>query len=157
MQKGYAYINDFFYFVLKPDQTGGKSRYVYCSGVDLSRFLPITKGRHRPMSNPAMRGLQLVNLGVRALALAQGATPRQLRGDFCSGIVPQKDGWYKELLLIENAPDSFPSDVINYCVTELLKKIDRACMLGAHLPDRLLQPDELQLFLEDMCRIYGHS
>ena len=157
MQKQHEYINDFLYLVLKPDKGTGEGRYIYCSGVDLYRFLPITKGRHRPMSNPAMRGLQLVNIGVRALAISKGATPRALKGNYCTGIVPFNNGWYKELLLIEDPPDSFPSDLINYCVIELLRKIDRACMLGAILPDKLLQPDELQLFIETMCDKYGSS
>jgi hypothetical protein len=37
----------------------------------------------------------------------------------------------------------------------LMKKIDKAIMLGAQLPDKLLQPDELQLFIEAMCVKYG--
>jgi hypothetical protein len=107
------------------------------------------------MSNPAMRGLQLVNLGVRALALSKGATPKAIRENDCAGIAPTKDNWHTERLLIENAPESFPDDTINYCVIELLKKIDKAIMLGAKLPDKLLKPDELQVFIEAMCSKYG--
>lgn len=154
-QKSYEYKNDFMCFVLRPDKSRGEGTLLYCSGIDIYRFLPITKGRHRPMSNPATRGLQLVNLGVRALALSHGATPKTIRGDECRGIVPQKNGWYKEILVIENAPESLPEKIISYCVISLLRKIDRAIMLGAELPDTLLPPDELQVFLEGMCSRYG--
>jgi len=151
--KSYEYINDFLFFILKPVSSSGDA-YLYCSGINIDRFLPITKGRHRPMSNPAIRGLQLVNLGVRALALGHGATPETLRGNECSGIVPPKGSWSAEHLLIRNVPESLPDEIISYCVINLLKKIDKAIMLGARLPDKLLQPHELQLFIESMCAKY---
>jgi hypothetical protein len=155
--KTYEYKNEFLFFILRPDTERGKDTFLYCSGVNVDRFLPITKGRHRPMSNPAIRGLQLVNLGVRALALEQGATPKALRGNEnqCAGIVSPGDIWITERLLIENAPEALPDKIIGYGVTELLKKFDRAIMLQAELPDKLLDPPELQVFLEGMCTKYG--
>lgn len=71
------------------------------------------------------------------------------------GLYPSKDSWSAEHLLIRNVPESLPDEIINYCVINLLKKIDRAIILRATLPDRLLQPDELQLFIEAMCAKYG--
>jgi hypothetical protein len=58
--KTYDYINGFMYFVIRPDKSRGDGTFIYCSGVNLFRFLLITKGRHGLGSNPAMRGLQLV-------------------------------------------------------------------------------------------------
>lgn len=154
-QQSHKYINEFLYFVISPDKSRGDGALIYCSGVNVSRFSPITRGRHGIGSNPATRGLQLVNLGVRNLALSKGATPRALRGNDCAGIVPTEDTWFTELLLIENASESFPDEMINYCVTNLLKKIFRACMLEVQLPEKLQTPDELQDFLEPLCRKYG--
>jgi len=152
----YEYINDFLYFAFMPDESRGQGAFIYCSGVDLFRFLPITKGRHRPMSNPVMRGLQLVNVEARALALSRGATPIAIQGDYCNGIVPASNGWYKEMLLIENAPDSLPDEIISHCVVNLLKKTFRAMgMMETELPDTLLRPDELQVFIGDLCRELG--
>ena len=154
-QESYEYINEFMYFVIGPNKSSVDNELLYCSGVHLFNFLPVTRGRHRPMSNPVSRGLQLINLGVRALALENGATPQALRGNACAGVVPPKDGWYKEHLLIKNAPESLPDEIINYCVINLLKQIDKAIMLGAELPDKLLEPYELQEFIEAMCSKYG--
>ena len=56
-----TYVNDFLYFVIKPDQED----LICCSGVNVDRFTPITKGRHNPMSNPAIRGLQLIQYDMR--------------------------------------------------------------------------------------------
>ncbi|MBI5740902.1 MAG: hypothetical protein HZA16_09285 [Nitrospirae bacterium] len=149
----YEYINDFLYFVFRPDESRGQGAFIYCSGVELFRFLPVTKGRHRPMCNPVLRGLQLVNVEARALALARGATPVAVKGEYCNGIVPASNGWYKEMLLIEHAPDSLPDEIISHCVVNLLKKTFRAMgMMEIELPDTLLRPDELQTLIEKLCR-----
>lgn len=154
MRKSYRYINDFLFFVIKYDGTKGKGVLVYCSGVNLRRFLPITGGRHGLASNPALRGLQIVNRGIRALALSAGATPRTSWGDDCGGIAPTEDPWYSELLLIENAPETFPDEMINYCVHNILRTINTACRLEEKLPDRLLNPDELEALFLDWCKKY---
>jgi hypothetical protein len=153
LSESYEYINEFLYFVVRRHDRG-QNAFLYCSGINFDRFLPITRGRHRPMSNPAMRGLQLVNLEIRSLVLAQGATPRAIRGIFCDGITPARDLWYKEQLLIENARGSLPDEIIRFGVPHLLKKIDRAIMLGAELPEDLLTPPDLQVFLEALCKKY---
>ncbi len=155
--ESYEYVNDYLFFVLMPDTERGRGDLTYCSGVNIDRFLPITKGRHRPMSNPAVRGLQLVNLGVRALALSHGAMPQAVRGKGCSKITPSAGIWSTERLLIGHAPEELPGKIIQYGVTELLKKIDRAIMLGAELPDALLSPGDLQVFIDGMCSKYGSS
>jgi len=155
-QKSYEYINDFMYFAFRPVENRAGGTFIYCSGVDLFRFLPITKGRHRAMSNPVLRGLQLVNLEARSMALSEGATPKTIKGDQCSGIVPPSNGWYKEMLLIENAPSLLPDRIISHCVVHLLKKTFRAMgMMEIELPDNLLKPDELQVFIEALCNKFG--
>jgi hypothetical protein len=149
------YINDFLYFVIRPDEDRGKGAFLYCSGVNIDRFLPITKGRHGIGSNPAMRGLQLVNLGIRDLALSRGAIPKKTRRNDCAGIVPTRDDWYTEILLIEHAPTSLPDEMIDYGATNLLRKIFKATLLEFRPPDTLPKPDDLQKIIEDLCREYG--
>jgi hypothetical protein len=146
-----SYINDFLYFTFKRHDDA----LLYCSGVNVDQFYPITKGRHRPMANPAIRGLQLVNLGVRALAIKSGARPVTIKGNLCQGMVSKNTDWYRENLIIENAPDSFPADATAYAMVELMRKIDRSIMLGEDMPDRLLPPDELQSFLLSLSEKYG--
>ena len=146
-----TYKNDFLFFAFR--QHGDD--LLYCSGVDVDQFYPFTKGRHRPMANPAIRGLQLVNLRVRALALDAGAKPVTLKGDHCQGIVTKNSGWYRESLIIKNAPDSFPADATAYAVVELLRKIKKSIMLGEKMPENLLTPDELQSFLLYLSEKYG--
>jgi len=152
---GHSYINDFLYFVVRQDENRGQGALICCSGVNMERFAPLTKRRHGLGPSPAMRGLQIVKLGINSLALSAGATPKTLRGKDCAGVAPTKDSWYTELLLIENAPETFPEEIINYSVTRLIESIFKACRLELHLPDNLPGPDELQKIIELQCSKYA--
>lgn len=126
-----------------------------CSGVNLERLAPITKGRHGLSSSPAIRGLQIVRLGLSALALENGATPKTFRGKECAGLAPTAETWYVDVLQIENASESFPAEIIEYGVLKLLESIFKACRLEITLPDKLPGPVALQEFLEEQCRKFG--
>lgn len=154
-RKSCEYMNDFFYFVIMHDENGASGDLICCSGVNVERFTPITKGRHNPMSNPAIRGLQLIQYDIMALAIQHGTNAKPMKGFKCKSLPPTGEIWSTECLLIKNAPPSLPDRILNHSVVELLKKIDRAGMLGAVLPDKLLGPDELQMFIESMCDIYA--
>ncbi|MFZ2198333.1 MAG: hypothetical protein WAV13_11405 [Thermodesulfovibrionales bacterium] len=121
----------------------------------MERFALLTKGRHGLGPSPAMRGLQIVRLGINSLALSAGATPKTLRGNDCAGIAPTKDSWFTELLLIENAPETFPDEIIKYGVARLIESIFRACRLEMHLPEKLPGPYELQKIIELQCSKYS--
>ena len=149
------YINDFLYFVIRPDENGNEGDFICCSGVNVDRFTPITKGRHNPMSNPAIRGLQLVQYDIMALAIEHGTNAKPIQGYKCKELPPTEEIWSTECLLIKNVPPSLPDRILNHSVVELLKKIDRASMRGATLPGKMLSPDELQVFLETMCNEYA--
>jgi len=150
-----TYINDFLYFVIRVNDGMDKGTVIYCSGVNIDGFRPITKGRHGIGSNPAVRGLQLVNIGVRELALSRGAVPKRIRRNDCAGIAPTSDDWYTEILQIENAPVSLPDEIINYGVISLLRKIFKATLLDFQAPDTLPEPHVLQKVIEGLCRKYG--
>jgi hypothetical protein len=149
------YINDFLYFVIKPDENSTSGDLICFSGVNVDRFTPITKGRHNPMSNPAVRGLQLIQYDIMALAIENGAVATTIRGHKSKGLPPTDDLWSTECLIIKNAPSSFPDRILNHSVVEILKKIDLASTRQATLPDKLLSPDELQLFIESLCNEYS--
>lgn len=152
----YQFFNDYMYFVLKRDPGRGEQAFLYCSGVNLAGFLPLTGGRHGLASNPALRGLQLVNLDVRALAISRGATPKALRTNESCAVTPKKGEWYSEVLLIENAPVTFPEELINSAPANLLRKIARACLLEhLSLPGEGAGPGELQSAIEGLLKEYG--
>ncbi len=147
------YINNALYFVVTV--IPGKKRLIYCSGVNFKRFLPITKGRHKAMSNPVIRGLQIVNHEIRSMAIEAGATPETIILTECKGIAPTDDSWNTESLLIKNPPEGLGEKLITHGVINLLKKIDKAIMLGAGMPEHLLPPEELEKFIEKLCERFG--
>jgi hypothetical protein len=148
------YINDFLFFVIRPEKRNGKDVLVCCSGVNVSLFNPIHRGRHGIGSSPVVRGLQLVNQEVRKLAISKDAIPVTIKGIHCAGIAPTMDTWYTEFLTIENAPESFAQEIIEYCVPGLLEKIFKATVRPLQLPAKLPNPRDLQTFLEKECGKY---
>jgi hypothetical protein len=148
------YINDFLYFIIRPETRDEKNALVYCSGVNLRRLLPVTGGRHGLASNPALRGLQIVNRGLRALALSKQIQPRTVKEKLCPDIAFEGDLWFSESLMFENAPASFPDEMLEFCVNNLLRSLNKSCRLGEELPEELLSPDELKELLKGWCEKY---
>lgn len=149
------YINDFLYFVVKPHGVVEQKAFLYCSGVNATRFLAITKGRHGQGSNPAVRGLQLVKAGIMDMAITRGGKPKRYSSQECKGIAPTMDTWYTEHLVIEDIPGTFPEEAIKYSVINLIKKIANALRIEDKMPDDLLAPEELQRFIEKLCMKYA--
>jgi len=151
----YKFANDFFYFTVRPDADKGPDVLICCSGVNLDRFAPLTRGRHGLAVSPSMRGLQNTRNAISSLALERGARPRFIRRKDCAGIAPTRESWYTDLLMIENAPGSFSEEIIRCGVTALIVSIFKACRIPFHLPDPLPSPDELQRLIEEQCRIHA--
>ncbi|MBA4371973.1 MAG: hypothetical protein C0402_03835 [Thermodesulfovibrio sp.] len=153
----HEYINDFLYVVVRSDESRGARTLLYCSGVNLDRFAPLTKGRHGLSSNPVIRGLQIVKQEVSSLILSKGGTPRIIRGKECAGIAPTADTWYSELLLIEDADESLPAEIIDCGVRSLFAKIFISSTTELQLPDKLPDPGELQQYIDALCRQFGRG
>jgi hypothetical protein len=107
------------------------------------------------MSNPAIRGLQLLGNDIRALILSKGAQPISVRGQECTFPKPTDDVWSTEQLLIDGASETLPDEIIAFAVVELLRKVDKGGMLQARMPETLVDPAALQTFLEGLCSQYG--
>lgn len=143
--------------MVKPDEGRGADTLIYCSGVNLDRFAPLTRGRHGLSSNPVIRGLQIVKQGVSALALSKGGVPRIIRGKDCAGLAPTADTWYSELLLIENTAALSPAEIIDYGVRNIFAKIFISSTTELQLPDALPAPDELQQHIDALCKKFGRG
>jgi hypothetical protein len=148
----HQYVNDFLYFVVRPENRGDKDVLIMCSGVNLTRFSPITKNRYGIGGNPILSGLQLVKYDVCSLAMSRGAVPRDIWGYHCDGIAPTQEAWYAEPLQIENADHLSPEEIISFGVRNMLQRVIACTRLGYQVPDKLPEPAELQEYLEDICR-----
>jgi len=150
--KKYEYKNDYFYFVVRPDRKEDKEVLIYCSGINVTRFLPMMQGRLGLGSNPIVSGLQLVKYDLCTLAHSKGAIPKEHYCNIgCANIAPTKEGWYTEPLLIENPGDMTPEEIVSFAVKGIVKRINATSLSESKMPDDL-PPAELQKHLEVLCK-----
>jgi hypothetical protein len=151
----FRYSNKFMYFILNIDETSAGS-WLYCSGVSMSQFLPITRGRHGLASNPAMRGLQIVDLNLCRDLNDRGAHSAVVKGNPCDPLVPKVGDWYRQLLLIGGAEGQMVKELVSHCPLELVRSVFKACMVpDVVLPEVVLQANELEVFLAEVCEKYS--
>lgn len=151
--KKYEYINDFIYFTVRTGRRGDKDVLIYCSGINLDRFLPMTKGRLGLGSNPILSGLKLVKYDLCTMAISNGATPHDhCRHSDCFGIAPTNEAWYSEALLIENPGNLQPAEIIRFAVRGMLSRIINTSLSDHKVPDLPLKPYDLQAHLEILCK-----
>lgn len=138
------FINDFFYFLIKPVDN---EKHIYCSGVNITKFSPITKGRHRLGQNPAVKGLQNLNNDIRAIIIENKATPETLKNLLCNYVNPIKeDLWYTESFLIHNYSEDLGEKIKKFAPSELLRKMFRAMLINETVPENF-SPQEFQEYL----------
>ncbi len=147
------FFTDYFYFVVQSEKKGDKDELHYCSGVNVTRFMPMLRGRLGLGSNPMISGLQQVKYDLCTLAISKGATPREnVKTAECAGMAPTSETWYTQALIVDNAADLSPDDVIQFCVNSLMKRIVATSLSGHKVPDSILAPRDLQGHLELLCK-----
>mgnify|MGYP001031576614 CR=1 FL=1 len=133
------FITDFFYISIKPIDN---LKHIYCSGVNITKFSPITKGKHRLGQNPAVKGLQNLNNDIRAIIIENKATPETVKNLFCQHVKPIKeDLWYTESFLIHNYSEDLGEKIKKFAPSELLRKMFRAMMINETVPENLSSQD----------------
>lgn len=150
------FISDFFYIVIKPVDN---LKHIYCSGVNITKFSPITKGRHRMGQNPAVKGLQTLNNDIRAIIIENKATPETVKNLFCQHVKPIKeDLWYTESFLIHNYSEDLGEKIKKFAPQELFKKMFRAMLINEQIPE-IFTPEDFTQYLyslsEKLSNIYG--
>ena len=146
----YEYKNDFFYIIVRQAPEHGAGAYLLCCGVNITRFDAFCRGSHGICSNPAFRGLQLLQADLAAFAISQGV--RVNRSDYgaCMLIAPKGDGWYRESLLLSGASPKIAKAVLNYAVHDLLTKVLTVAAPRVVVPKKLPNPPALQAFIESL-------
>ncbi|MCG6551564.1 MAG: hypothetical protein L7F77_04500 [Candidatus Magnetominusculus sp. LBB02] len=146
------YMNDFMYFIVRPFEDAAM---MYCSGVNISRFTPLTAGKHRLGQNIVMKGLQSSNIELRSFILSRGGQPKTIRGGSCDGEQPRShdDLWNSESLLIENIPaDLTAAEVVMFSVQNFLKIVLPQCVPPEEIPKDVTVPANLQSWLDSLCK-----
>jgi len=144
----YEYKNDFLYIVIRQAPEQGSDAWLYCCGINTTRFDPLCWGKAGICSNPAFKGLQQMRADVSGFALQTDFSTRSAEGFDCSPITPRGDGWYRENMLIIGASPKNIQATLEFSVTDLVKIVMYVCAPEAKMPDRLPNPPALQKWLE---------
>jgi hypothetical protein len=143
--------NDYLYFVVKADNVDGREVLTYCSGINVTRFLPMMRGRLGLGSNPLVSGLQLVKYDICTLAHSRGAVPNDHHSrKACAGTAPTSEGWFTETLLIENPGSLSPEEIVSFAVKGMIRRINATSLSVSKVPYDL-PPAEIQRHLEPLC------
>ncbi len=147
--RSYEYKNDFLYIVIRQAPELGPQAYVYCCGINISRFDPLCWGKAGICSNPAFKGLQLLRADVANFALNKGVQPKNAEHIPCGPMTPRGDGWYREnVLLLEKATTKAVQDILEFSVMDLVRTVMSVCAPDAKLPAKLPNPPAMQQWLE---------
>src|SRR5512146_686134 len=106
--RSFEYKNAFLYVVIREEPGLGPDSYLYCCGINLSRFCRLSWRKGGICSNPAVRGIQLLRTHVSAFATEKGMIVDKAEGINSALITPHGEGWYHEhpLRLAKAAPHS---------------------------------------------------
>jgi hypothetical protein len=122
----------------------------------MSQFLPITRGRHGLASNPAMRGLQLIDFHLSSACKDNGAHTAIVKGNPCDVYVPKEGDWYRQLLFIDDADEKLVKELVSHCPLKLAGSIFQACMVADFTLPAVTPPaDEFERFLAAVCTEYS--
>jgi len=148
----YEYKNDYLYIVIRQAPELGPKTYLFCCGINTTRFDPICWGKAGICSNPAFKGLQLLRANVSAFGLKLGIQTKNAEQLPCGPLSPQKgNGWYREnaLLIVEATPTAVQK-ILEFSVRDLVQTVLAVCAADAKLPARLPNSQQMQKYLESL-------
>jgi len=149
--RSFEYKNDYLYIVIRQAPEQGPKAYVYCCGINISRFDPICWGKAGICSNPAFKGLQLLRADVSSFALKLGVETKNAERIPCGPLTPRGDGWYREnTLLIAAASPKEVRQILDFSVMDLVKTVLTVCAPDAKIPAVLPNPLAMQKYLESL-------
>ena len=146
--KSYEYKNEYLYVIIRqmPDQ--GQRTYLFCCGINTTRFDPICWGKAGICSNPAFKGLQQMRADVSAYAIRKNFKTRPAEGFPCDPMTPPGDGWYREHMIITDASPKDIEETLAFSVLDLIKTVLYVCAPQAKIPAKLPASQALKEWLD---------
>lgn len=149
--RSYEYKNDYFYIVIRQAPELGVQAYLYCCGINISKFDPICWGKAGICSNPAFKGLQQLRADVSNFALKKGALPQNVEHAPCGPMTTRGDGWYREnILMIDHATPKNIHDLLEFSALDLVKTVLTVCAPDARIPATCPSAPAMQKWLESL-------
>ena len=148
--RSFEYKNAFLYVVIREEGPDPGS-YLYCCGINLSRFCRLSWRKGGICSNPAVRGIQLLRTHVSAFAAKQGMLVTKAKNMDGAPITPHGEGWYHErpLRLKQAAPKKI-RELLEFSVMDLVRTVLVVCVPDARVPAAFPDAAEMQKYLESL-------
>jgi hypothetical protein len=149
--RSFEYKNAFLYVVIREERRLGPDSYLYCCGINTSRFCRLSWRKGGICSNPAVRGIQLLRTHVSAFAAKQGMIAKNAEGIDSAPITPHGEGWYHEdpLVLKKASPDKIRK-LLEFSVMDLVRTVLVVCVPDARIPAAFPNSAAMQKFLESL-------
>jgi hypothetical protein len=149
--RSFEYKNAFLYIVIREEPGQGPDSYLFCCGINLSRFCRLSWRKGGICSNPAVRGIQLLRTHVSAFAAKQGMVAIKTKGINAAPITPHGEGWYHEdpLRLGQAAPEKILK-LLEFSVMDLVKTVLAVCVPYAQMPAVFPNSADMQKYLESL-------
>ncbi len=149
--RSFEYKNAFLYVVIREEPRLGQDSYLYCCGINLSRFCRLSWRKGGICSNPAVRGIQLLRTHVSAFAAKQGMIASKAKGIDAGLITPHGEGWYHEHpLKLEKATPNKISGLLEFSVMDLVKTVLVVCVPDEVVPASFPDAVAMQKYLESL-------
>lgn len=149
--RSFEYKNAFLYVVIREEPEQGSDSYLYCCGINLSRFCRLAWKKGGICSNPAVRGIQLLRTHVSAFAAKQGMTVIKAKNLDGTPITPHGEGWYHErpLRLKQAAPEKIRK-LLKFSVMDLVRTVLVVCVPDVQIPTAFPDAIAMQKYLESL-------
>ena len=149
--RSFEYKNAFLYVVIREEPELGPDSYLYCCGINLSRFCRLSWRKGGICSNPAVRGIQLLLTHVSAFAAKQGMIAAKTKDIDAVSLAPHGHGWYHQhpLRLKQAAPERI-RELLKFSVMDLVRTVLVVCVPDAQIPTVFPDAAEMQKYLESL-------
>ena len=148
--RSFEYKNAFLYVVIR-EEPGPGDRFLYCCGINLSRFCRLSWKKAGICSNPAVRGIQLLRTHVSRFAAKQGMIVTRAQNADSAPITPHGEGWYHERpIRLGRAKPGQIRELLEFSVMDLVRTVLVVCVPDARIPTAFPDAVAMQKYLESL-------
>jgi len=149
--RSFEYKNAFLYVVIREEPRLGPDSYIYCCGINLSRFCRLSWRKGGICSNPTVRGIQLLRTHVSAFAAKQGMRVTKTIDIDTAPITPHGEGWYHENpLRLEKTTPGKIWKLLEFSVMDLVRTVLVVCVPDVRIPSAFPDAAAMQKYLESL-------
>ena len=149
--RSFEYKNAFLYVVIREEPGPDRDRFLFCCGINLSRFCRLSWKKAGICSNPSVRGIQLLRTHVSRFAAKQGMIVTRAQNADSAPITPHGEGWWHERpLWLEKTTPKKILELLKFSVMDLVRTVLKVCVPDVRIPTAFPDAAAMQKYLESL-------